>query len=64
MTERPPRDIALSAQPEPPMWNKGMATRLTVSSPMSKVFPAAATAVDRLALVNMTPLGSPVVPDV
>ena len=41
-----------------------MATRLTVSSAMWKVTPASPMAVDKLALVNMTPLGSPVVPDV
>ena len=57
-------DMAQSAQPDPPMWNSGMATRLTVSSEMVKVSPAAPMAVDRLALVSMTPLGSPVVPEV
>ena len=41
-----------------------MATRLTVSSVMWKVMPASEIAVDRLALVSITPLGSPVVPDV
>ncbi len=64
MTDRPPRDIAHSAQPEPPMWKRGMATRLTVSSVMLKVSPASPTAVDRLALVSITPLGKPVVPEV
>ncbi len=46
------------------MWNSGMATRLTVSLRMLNVSPASPIAVDRLALVNMTPLGSPVVPEV
>ena len=64
ITERPPRDMPQRAQPEPPMWNSGMATRLTVSAEMLKVRPASDTAVERLALVSMTPLGSPVVPDV
>ena len=64
ITERPPRDMPHSAQPEPPMWNSGMATRLTVSAVMLKVWPASDTAVERLALVSMTPLGSPVVPEV
>ena len=64
MTERPPRDMAHSAHPEPPMWNSGIATRLTVSSPMTKVCPASPIAVARLAFVSMTPLGSPVVPEV
>ena len=41
-----------------------MATRLTVSSVMWNVTPASEMAVDRLALVSMTPLGSPVVPEV
>ena len=64
MIDRPPRDMAHSAQPDPPMWKSGMATRLTVSGEMWKVTPASAMAVDRLALVSITPLGSPVVPDV
>ena len=46
------------------MWKSGMATRLTVSSPMENVCPASDTAVDRFALVSITPLGRPVVPDV
>ena len=46
------------------MWKSGMATRLTVSAVMPKVRPASDTAVARLALVSMTPLGSPVVPEV
>ena len=41
-----------------------MATRLTVSCEIPKVSPAAPIAVDRLALVNMTPFGRPVVPEV
>ena len=64
MMERPPRDIAHNAQPEPPMWNSGMATRLTVRSEMLNVSFADPIAVERLALVSMTPLGRPVVPDV
>ena len=56
--------MAHSAQPEPPMWNSGIATRLTVSSVMLNVLPASEIAVDKLALVSITPLGSPVVPDV
>ena len=56
--------MALSAQPDPPIWKSGIATRLTVSSEMLKVSFAAAMAVDRLPLVNMTPFGSPVVPEV
>ena len=64
ITERPPRDMAQRAQPEPPMWKRGMATRLTVSSVMLKVIPASEIAVDKLALVNITPLGNPVVPEV
>ena len=46
------------------MWNSGIATKLTVSSVMLKVLPASEIAVDRLALVSMTPLGNPVVPEV
>ena len=46
------------------MWNSGIATRLTVSSEMLKVFLAAAMAVERFPLVSMTPLGNPVVPEV
>ena len=64
ITERPPRDMAHSAHPDPPMWNSGIATRLTVSSPMVNVSPASPMAVARFAFVSMTPLGSPVVPEV
>ena len=64
MMDRPPRDIAQSAHPEPPMWKRGMATRLTVSSSMLNVSPASPTAVERFALVSITPLGNPVVPEV
>ena len=46
------------------MWKSGMATRLTVSSVMENVMPASEIAVDRLALVSITPLGNPVVPEV
>ena len=41
-----------------------MATRLTVSASMLNVPAASPMAVARLALVSMTPLGNPVVPDV
>ena len=41
-----------------------MATRLTVSSVTLKVLPASEIAVERLALVSMTPFGRPVVPEV
>ena len=64
MIERPPRDMAHSAQPDPPMWKSGIATRLTVSSPMWNVMPASEMAVERFALVSITPLGRPVVPEV
>ena len=59
MTERPPRDMAHSAQPDPPMWNSGMATRLTVSSEMLKVSPASAIAVDEVGVGQHDPLGQP-----
>lgn len=47
------------------MWNRGMATRLTVDSSMPKASaPASSIMVEMLRLASITPLGSPVVPDV
>ncbi len=65
ITEVPPRDIPLNAQPEPPMWNSGMATRLTVSSRISNASPAASSNIAAtLRFPSITPLGRPVVPEV
>ena len=65
ITDVPPRDIPLKAQPLPPMWNSGMATRLTVRSSISKAPPAACSSMtSRFLLASITPLGTPVVPDV
>ena len=65
ITDVPPRDMPHSAHPEPPMWNRGMATRLTTSSSISKASPAAFSSMWwMLSFPSITPLGSPVVPDV
>ncbi len=65
ITEVPPRDMPLKAQPDPPMWNSGIATRLTVRSSISNASPAARSSMTAtLRLASITPLGSPVVPEV
>ena len=51
------------AQPEPPMWNSGMATMLTMSSLKPHCSLASGSSANRLSLLSITPLGRPVVPD-
>ena len=62
-TSVPPRASATLAQPDPPMWNSGIATRDTDVSSTSHAF-ATSISPEQLPLVSCTPLGSPVVPEV
>ena len=62
-TSVPPRASATLAQPDPPMWNSGIATRETEVSSSSQGS-ATSMSTEQLALVIITPLGRPVVPEV
>ena len=62
--EWPPTYIPTRAQPQPPMWKRGMATALTVVASKPQGGPTRGTSTPRLALVSMAPLGGPVVPEV
>ena len=54
--------IPATAQPPPPMWNSGMATRFTESGPSSHMSVATGSRAKKLSLDSITPLGRPVVP--
>ena len=62
MTLVHPLYMPATAQPPPPMWNSGIATRLTVSGSNSQISLATGSSPKKLALVSMTPFGRPVVP--
>ena len=62
-TSVPPRASATFAQPEPPMWNSGIATSDTEVSSTPQWF-ATSISIEQLSLVSITPLGRPVVPEV
>ena len=51
------------AQPPPPMWNSGIATRFTESGRKPPAVLSPSIAVKRFLFVSITPLGRPVVPD-
>ena len=51
-------------QPVPAMWNIGMTARLTRLSSNRHESATCSTPLKKLSLVSITPLGSPVVPDV
>ena len=53
-----------SPQPEPAMWNVGITTWDTDSGVKSQFFGTSSMNEKRLRLLSITPLGSPVVPDV
>ena len=53
-----------SPQPEPAMWNVGITTCDTDSGVKSQFFGTSSTNEKRFSLLSITPLGSPVVPDV
>ena len=57
-----PSCIPAVAQPPPPMWNSGMATRLTASAENSHMSVATGSNRKKLSLLSITPLGRPVVP--
>ena len=51
-----------TAQPPPPMWNRGMATRFTESGLNSHISMATGRRAKKLSLESITPFGRPVVP--
>ena len=57
-----PFHIPAVAQPPPPMWNSGMATRLTLLSSSCTMATDGGTSATTLELVSSTPFGRPVVP--
>ncbi len=59
----PPRASDTVAQPDPPMWNSGIATSDTEVSSTSQAS-ATTSSAEQLSLVSITPLGRPVVPEV
>ena len=59
-----PFHMAVTAHPEPPMWNRGMVTRTTEVASRLHSGDTGGMSVPRLRLVSMTPLGRPVVPEV
>ena len=63
ITDVPPLNMPAMAHPEPPMWNSGMATMLTMSSLNPHVSLASGSRANRLSLESITPLGRPVVPE-
>ena len=63
MTEVAPSYMPATAQPPPPMWNSGIATRFTESSLMPHMSFAIGSSANRLSLLSITPFGRPVVPD-
>ena len=50
------------AHPPPPMWNSGMATRLTLSGANSHMSRASGSSAKKLLFDSITPFGRPVVP--
>ena len=63
MTLVQPSYIPAVAHPPPPMWNSGIATRLTESGENSQISLATGSNPKKLVLLSITPLGRPVVPD-
>ena len=63
MTLVQPSYIPAVAQPPPPMWNSGIATRLTASGVSSQMSFATGSSPKKLVFVSITPFGRPVVPD-
>ena len=63
MTEVQPSYIPATAQPPPPMWNSGMATRFIESGLSSQMVLAAGRRLKKLRFDSITPFGRPVVPD-
>ena len=63
ITDVAPSYIPATAQPPPPMWNSGMATRFTESRPIPHMSLAIGRSANRLWLLSITPFGRPVVPD-
>ena len=62
-TDVPPLNMPAMAQPEPPMWNSGMATIDTISGVKPQTSLASGSSANRLSLLSITPFGRPVVPD-
>ena len=62
ITLRAPSYIPATAQPPPPMWNSGMATRFTESAPRPHMSAATGSRAKKLSFDSITPLGRPVVP--
>ena len=63
ITDVAPSDIPATAQPPPPMWNNGMATRFTESGPIPHMPLAIGRSANKLSLLSITPFGRPVVPE-
>ena len=63
MTSSHPAVRPTHAHPPPPMWNSGIATRLTESGRKPSRLLNPSIAVKRFLFVSITPLGRPVVPD-
>ncbi len=63
ITDVPPYAMPANAQPAPPMWNSGMATIETIVSSKPQISRASSTMAKALALLSITPLGRPVVPE-
>ena len=57
-----PTYMPADAHPPPPMWNSGIATRLTLSGSNSHISRASGSRAKKLSLDSITPLGRPVVP--
>ena len=57
-----PTYMPATAHPPPPMWNSGMATRLTPPGKNSHISSASGSRAKKLSLLSMTPFGRPVVP--
>ena len=62
MIDLQPSAMPAVAQPPPPMWKSGIATRLTVRSVNFQISAANGMSAKKLLLVSMTPFGLPVVP--
>ena len=62
MTLRAPSYMPATAQPPPPMWNRGMATRFTESRPRAHMSVATGSRAKKLSFDSITPFGRPVVP--
>ena len=63
ITDVQPSYIPAVAQPPPPMWNSGIATRLTASPSSSQMSFAIGSRLKKLEFESITPFGRPVVPD-